>query len=147
MMKKRLTVILIVSCVLLILGFAVAVPLVNDYSADCVEEELLAIPLPSNTELIESISEAGKLVGNGNGMQYFGAILIKSELSQEELTNYYKKHNEAVFVKSQNGKEIDFLEHSSLHFESEINDSDSYYLVYTFGDGIKPFSYIDLRGH
>ena len=42
--------------------------------------ELVHFRLPKNTELIESIYKAGKLVGNGNGMQYFGVILIKSEL-------------------------------------------------------------------
>ena len=41
--------------------------------------ELVHFRLPKNTELIESIYKAGKLVGNGNGMQYFGVILIKSE--------------------------------------------------------------------
>lgn len=38
--------------------------------------------------MIESLSQAGKLTGNGNGMQYFGAILIRSELSLEELETY-----------------------------------------------------------
>ena len=49
------------------------------------EKELCETPLPEKTELIESISRAGKLTGNGNGMQYFGAILIRSDLSLEEL--------------------------------------------------------------
>ena len=42
--------------------------------------------------MIESISRAGKLTGNGNGMQYFGAILIRSDLSLEELDAYYSRY-------------------------------------------------------
>ncbi len=147
MMKKRITIILISILVLLLLSFIISIPLVNNYSARCVENELLDIPLPSDTEFVESISEAGKLVGNGNGMQYFGAILVKSELSLDELTEYYNGYNKNIMVKKQNGNSIEFIEHGVLAFESEINGSDSYYTVCMFGDGIAPFSHLDLRGH
>lgn len=63
-----------------------------NYCAYNVEKMLCETPLPEQTELIEAISKAGKLTGNGNGMQYFGAILIKSELSLEELETYYSDY-------------------------------------------------------
>lgn len=71
--------------IVLILAAFVSVPVYNNYCAYNVEKMLCETPLPEQTELIEAISKAGKLTGNGNGMQYFGAILIKSELSLEEL--------------------------------------------------------------
>lgn len=49
---------------------------------------------PENTEYIGSVCGAGKLIGCGNGMQYFGAILIKSELSREALEAYYSNYAE-----------------------------------------------------
>ena len=75
--------------IVLILAAFVSVPVYNNYCAYNVEKMLCETPLPEQTELIEAISQAGKLTGNGNGMQYFGAILIKSELSLEELDAYY----------------------------------------------------------
>ena len=45
--------------------------------------------MPERTEIIDSVSLAGKLVGNGNGVQYFGAILLKSKLSLNDLEDYY----------------------------------------------------------
>lgn len=146
-MKKRITIISISVLALLLLSFIISVPLVNNYSAGCVEDELLNIQIPSDTVLVESLSRAGKLVGNGNGMQYFGALLVKSELSPQELADYYKNHNESITVKKQESESIDFLEHNTLSFESDIADSDGYYIVYMFGGGISPFSHLDLRGH
>lgn len=64
-------------------------PVINDRVAQMTVKDIIDLPLPEDTELIESRSEAGKLVGNGNGMEYFGAILIRSELSLDELRAYY----------------------------------------------------------
>ena len=69
----------------ILIGGVISLPLINNHTAYKVEKALCEIPLPEETELIESLSLAGKLTGNGNGMQYFGAILIRSELSLEEL--------------------------------------------------------------
>lgn len=68
-----------------LIGGSLSIPLINNLIAYKVENALCEIPLPEKTELIESLSQAGNLTGNGNGMQYFGAILIRSELSLEEL--------------------------------------------------------------
>ena len=64
-----------------LIGGVISISFINNNIAYKVEKELCETPLPEKTELIESISRAGKLTGNGNGMQYFGAILIQSELS------------------------------------------------------------------
>ena len=85
---KKLKLVGILAAVVLI-GGVISIPLINNHTAYKVEKELCETPLPEKTELIESISRAGKLTGNGNGMQYFGAILIRSDLSLEELDAYY----------------------------------------------------------
>ena len=79
---KKLKIVGILAAAILISG-VISIPLINNHAAYKVEKALCEIPLPKETELIESLSQAGKLTGNGNGMQYFGAILIKSELSLE----------------------------------------------------------------
>ena len=84
---KKLEIVRILAAAILI-GGVISIPLINNHTAYKVEKALCEILLPEETELIESLSQAGKLTGNGNGMQYFGAILIRSELSLEELETY-----------------------------------------------------------
>ena len=84
---KKIKLVGILAAVVLI-GSVISIPLINDHTAYKVEKTLCEIPLPEETELIESLSQAG----NGNGMQYFGAILIRSELSLEELDAYYSDY-------------------------------------------------------
>lgn len=113
------------------------------------EKKLCETPLPEKTELIESISRAGKLTGNGNGMQYFGAILIQSELSLKELDDYYSDHrsNEWEYlVEIQEGQSIDVIDHETLNFGKEINDA-GYYIVYSWGSGNSLLKELDIRGH
>ena len=113
------------------------------------EKELCETPLPEKTELIESISRAGKLTGNGNGMQYFGAILIQSELSLKELDDYYSDHrsNEWEYlVEIQEGQSIDVIDHETLNFGKEINDA-GYYIVYSWENENSLLKELDIRGH
>ena len=67
-MKKLKLVGILVAVVLI--GSVISIPLINNHTAYKVEKTLCEIPLPEGTELIESLSQAGKLTGNGNGMQY-----------------------------------------------------------------------------
>ena len=121
---KKLKLVGILTAVVLI-GGVISIPLINNHTAYKVEKELCETPLPEKTELIESISRAGKLTGNGNGMQYFGAILIQSELSLKELDDYYSDYrsNEWEYlVKIQEGQSIEGIDHGTLQFAEEIKD-------------------------
>jgi hypothetical protein len=129
--------------------FLIAVPIVNNNIARNTAKELSTIPLPDKTEYVERVSLAGKLVGNGNGMQYFGAILIKSELTLEELKTYYSNfaNNEwECIVENQTDNRIQVIEHGKLEFQSEIN-SNEYFIVYSWGNNNSVFDNFDLRGH
>ncbi len=136
----------------LLLVFAVVVPIINNGIALGVEKDLKAIPLPQKTELVESISKAGKLTGNGNGMQYFGAILIKSDLSLEELVAYYQTYRIGQYdclIASQVDNEILAVQHGNLAFR-HTEYGVGYYIVYTWGsapDWIRDWLDTDMRGH
>lgn len=133
----------------MLLCFLAAVPIVNNNVAKKTAKELADLPLPENTEYIEDIYKAGKLVGNGNGMQYFGAILIKSELSLEELKEYYSafaEHEWECVVEKQMGTEIKDIEHVKLAFKTDV-DTEKYYIVYSWGDNNTFFHEFDIRGH
>lgn len=132
--------------IVLILAAFVSVPVYNNYCAYNVEKMLCETPLPEQTELIEAISKAGKLTGNGNGMQYFGAILIKSELSLEELDAYYSEYRSNEWEYLVEGQSVEMLEHGGLQFSEEIKGN-SYYIVYSWGSGNSLLKELDIRGH
>jgi hypothetical protein len=144
MKKVRIFVLIVIIC---LIAFVASVPVVNNLSAKKIENQLLSLTSPDNTVTVESLSKAGKLIGNGNGMQYFGAMLIRSERALEDLSAYYSQQNADVIVKEQKTQDIDFLEHETLSFKSNIADGKTYYIVYLFGGGIAPFSQLDIRGH
>lgn len=146
---KKIVLIIIIS-ILTVLG--IVLPLNhNDVAADTAKK-LEEIPLPENTEYMEKVSLAGKLDGNGNGMQYLGAILIKSELSLEELRDYYSDFAEnewECIVENQPDNRVRAVEHEDLEFRSEIT-GDQYFIVYSWGSNdsfLAGFSDWDLRGH
>lgn len=146
--KRALTLIISIMIGILIF-FLIACPFVNDISAKKVTEDICSIPLPESTRRLEEVSRAGKLVGSGNGMQYFGAILVESDLTLEELEAYYSKyrHNEwSYLVARQDTQEIQVVEHVALSFLSDISDKHCY-IIYSWGNGIEPFSGFDLRGN
>ena len=64
---KKLKLVGILAAVVLI-GSVISIPLINNHTAYKVEKALCEIPLPEETELIESLSQAGKLTGNGNAV-------------------------------------------------------------------------------
>ena len=145
---KKLKLVGILTAVVLI-GGVISIPLLNNYTAYKVERALCEIPLPEEAELIESLSQAGKLTGNGNGMQYFGAILIRSDLSLEELDacySDYRSNEWECLVETQEGQSIEVIEHKALQFSEEIKDS-GYYIVYSWGSGDSLLQELDMRGH
>lgn len=145
---RKLKLVGILAAVVLI-GGSLSIPLINNYTAYNVEKALCETSLPEETELIESLSQAGKLTGSGNGMQYFGAILIRSDLSLEELDVYYSgyRSNEWEYlVEAQEGQSIEVIDHRTLQFSEEIKDN-GYYIVYSWGSGNSLLEELDIRGH
>ena len=141
--------VIIYGCLGIVLCFIMSIPIVNDYCAYMVKKELCATPLPENTQLIDSVSKAGKLTGNGNGIQYLGAILIQSELTTEQLDNYYSHYRGdewEYLVTVQTGRDLSFIELDHLRFSQEVT-ADGYYIVYSWGKGIELYEMLDMRGH
>lgn len=138
-----------ISCTILVICGLLSIFIINDYTAKQVENNLWDLPLPEKTKLVDGISKAGKLSGSGNGMQYFGAILIKSELPLEDLEKYYSDYrsNEWEYiVEVQEGQAIRTIEHGVLKFTEVVGDK-GYYIVYSWGKGIGLLEEIDIRGH
>ncbi len=153
---KRILLVLVIVIALLPVVSYIGIVVTNNYIADKIEDDLVAYELPTNTELVDSISIAGKLTGNGNGMQYMGAILVQSDLSKDELREYYTSDFEYIEVRKQDTANIEFV-HSNDYSFSEFSktNKDNYYCVICwdsnrselFGDFITVLLDFDVRGH
>lgn len=129
--------------------FLIICPIVNDISARRIIADIESVPLPQDTQMAEQFSQTGRLVGNGNGMQFFGAILIESKLSLEDLEKHYSLYRKTPWdyiVEAQDTQSVDVIEHGTFSFETDVSDG-KYYIVYSWGNGISPFQDFDLRGH
>ena len=151
---KRIFIIsLIVMFVLPIISY-IGIVVTNNSIADKIEKELVSYELPTNTKLVDSVSVAGKLTGNGNGMQYMGAILVDSYLSKEELKEYYSSKFDYIEVNEQETENLDFIQNVS--FDADIVSGDkTYYSIICWddnrreilGDFISELLDFDIRGH
>ena len=131
-----------------IFGLIMAVPIVNNHTAKNTAKVIEKIELPANTEYVENFWKAGKLVGNGNGMQYLGGILVRSELTIEELRAHYSQHlgQNDYDAEKQSDQNINIIEHGNLSLQTTI-DNDNYYIIYLWGNDESVFSFLDIRGH
>ena len=66
---KRIFIILLIVIFILPVISYIGIVITNNYIADKIEKDLVSYQLPSNTKLVDSVSAAAKLTGNGNGMQ------------------------------------------------------------------------------
>lgn len=123
--------------------FVISIPLVNDFCAAQVEKRLISLPLPEDTAVIESLHRAGKLAGNGNGMQFLGAVLVRSELPMDVLSDHYPHCDIRVY----DGGTLPFINHASLAFNAQLEPDACYYVIYDWGNGINLFEMLDIRGH
>jgi len=91
---RKIATVLAVSVAVLGLMIALlflSIPAVNDLTAAQIKTKLERLPLPESSVQIESLSNAGKMTGNGNGMQYCGTLLLRSHLTEEEIREHYSR--------------------------------------------------------
>lgn len=153
--KRIFFILLIVLFVSPVISY-ICIVITNNTIADSIEKDLVAYELPTNTKLVDSISIAGKLMGNGNGMQYIGAILVESDLSEEELNGHYSSEFDYIEVRKQETANIDFIHSSNYSFNNfSLTNKDSYYSITCwddnrqekFGDLLSELLDFDIRGH
>jgi len=103
--------------------------------------------------IIEKHSEYGKLIGNGNGIQFFGVLLvqttdvseldkIKSELSGDfEAVEYCKQTTQKLQVKH--------YEHGpAINFSTDVSaEGEEYYCIYFFNSHHPLSNPLDIKGY
>ena len=152
---KRIFLVLLILLLSLPIITYLGIVIANNRIADKIEKDLVAYQTPTNTELVDSISIAAKLTGSGNGMQYMGSILVRSDLSIDELEAYYNEGFESIDVTKQESASLDFIR-PGYRFGVTIEAEDNtYYSITnwdsdreeTFSDFIIMLLDFDIRGH
>jgi len=122
-----------------LLVIALVIPIANNAIALSEEKQLKDIPLPAGAKLISSASAAGDLTTVSNRMEYCGAILIQSDLSEEEVEAHYGQYRQQIFDCIVEGAPDARELLSTLELESVepafAADAvqDDWYLVYSWG--------------
>lgn len=123
-----------------LLVIALAIPVINNAIALGEENRLKDLPLPEGAELVGSVSVAGDLTAIGNQMEYYGAILIQSNLPEAEIEAHYNQYRRQAFdciVEDADGARqlLATLELESIEpsFAADAVQDD-WYLVYSWGD-------------
>lgn len=150
-MKSTLITILIV----LLLAGGVSSSIVgiskNDKYVSTLTKSLENSEMPENTKVIEAQSFVGKLSNSsefkGKGIQYFSSILIKSELDENQLSDYYSSFSvdgHICSIQKQTTKIISQITEKTVSFNNEVNSSD-YYIVYIWDTSDDFFNIMDFR--
>ena len=105
----------------------------------------------SGIEIIQWKSVYGKLNGNGNGINYFGTVLVKtdSEESINKILPALDEEYEIVGYVTQSGSKVNnkLVEKVNLEYDESLSEGEIYYSIYYFNSSNK-YSYpFDLRGH
>ena len=139
---------IIVVFILLVISPFILSPIINNLWLNQMAKEFKAYSLPEQTNFIEQESVCGKLNGNGNGMNFFSCILVKSDLSLAEIQEYYKGKSFKSFNKNYqvevevipaNGYKLQtqYLEHRDVYFDKlkNLNAYTGYYVILIFDGG------------
>ncbi|WP_336660871.1 hypothetical protein [Leucobacter sp. USHLN153] len=133
----------------ILIGPYMWIHLSNNAVAQRVEDRLLEIPLPPDTELVDSAWAAQRLAGAGNGMEYYGSLLLRSDLDEAQLQEFYDgiaDDDESQSVIATNSPDLGRrdLMFSSLHDLDQAN----LYMVMSAGNAPSALHRdLDLRGH
>ena len=149
----------IIGLILFILAFFI-VPVLNNIRLNSFANQLDNYSTPEKTIVISKHQTIGKLNGNGNGIDYFACILVKSELSLDEVKKYYenmplknarKSGKNSVIIDVNNIKseilDTTFLERENIIFDRliDVEDYTGYFVVIIY-DGGYPAGF-DIRGN
>lgn len=117
----------------------------NDYAAERVADHIAETPMPEGCEVVEKIALAGNIDSAGKLPFYYGAVLIKTDLSIEELQDHFSNYPYQGYIYEVEKQETQKL--SEVHAASNLDrdylltdvSDGNYYLVSSYGSSIGIF--------
>nr|WP_297763858.1 hypothetical protein [uncultured Butyrivibrio sp.] len=117
----------------------------NDHAAERVADHIAETPMPEGCEVVEKIALAGNIDSAGKLPFHYGAVLIKTDLSMEELEEHFRKYPYQGYIYEVEKQETQQL--SEVHAASKLDrdylltdvSDGNYYLVSSYGSGIGIF--------
>lgn len=142
-----------VTIALILLFWALVLPIINNAVALGVENDLKEeLAGEEHLTIVDSISAAGRFSPFSKEMQYFGAVLVQSNLPQAELEAYleeslfYKRYNCTVEKQTSAAVSLKNFAFGDLAFD-EFPEG-TCYIVYRWGQApgwVRPLLNTDLR--
>lgn len=129
--------------ILLYILLTIGVTIVNDINASKYQKDFCKLELPQDTSIVDSEYSIGHFDGNGNGTRYYLSMVIESNLSLQELQEYYQ--NDKYDIQNFNDDTKNDYQFSYSKIKEYPKD---YYLISTIEEPKNVFLYeFDLRGH
>lgn len=125
--KRTIILLMLIIVVLLYTSIVLA----NNYTAAQLEKRLKDCPIPPDTYVVDSLAIAGKMDGNGNGMQWYGFLLVDSDLSENALTEWYENTicpNDDEWLRASRQETPYVFEYQNKRF-SRFSDSGKLYKI------------------
>ena len=141
---KKIAIIIVMLIPIIIIASFIVVPIINDIKAEQLTDSLKKELLPEETILIEAISGCGNTTGTSNHAETWAGMLIKTELTEEQIYEFYGKAN--VQKVDETNQTTSILRLLGRHFKylNNISEYEGYYIVERVGEAISAF---ELRGH
>lgn len=147
----------VIAGILLLITPFVSGPLYNDSVLNSFAQQLYNCSLPDATVIVEKHKICGKLIGNGDGMDFLACILIKSDKTADELEAYFgtlkfkgaKSSSKTAEIETvavtENKLQTKYLVNDEILFnEKLVFDKQKYYAVVIYDGGF--WNFFDGRG-
>ncbi len=142
--------------ILAIVGALVAGIVVDNITSADIEGKLKAIETPTSgtktAAIVGSISRTGKLSDPNGPLEFYGAILLETDIDYGALVGYYRDKSDDdldIKVVSQEQAKATFGDDfpEDLRFSHHDSAPKGFYIVYAFGRPRDPFTMLDYRSY
>jgi len=145
---KRILLVILAIVIMVPVGFLVFFlivgPALNDKRASSIEKELSCIELPPDTEIIETASFCGNTSGTGNHVEIWAGVLIRSELPEEKIIEFYKDYEIVWAVPVDENLYPEPRDYMKFPYLSRNGERTGCYII---ADYYKAVTQNDIRGH
>ena len=141
---KRVLFVILAGLIMVFIGyiasFLLVCPTLNDIKAYSIKKEFSQMALPSETEIIETSSFTGNI--NGNYVEIWAGVLIRSTLEPEEIFEYFSNYELIWPVPTDENQYPEPRSYMTFPYLSRNGDRTGCYII---AGHYKPITQFDIR--